>query len=114
MKTLKLLPVLAAGLLVAVLTSCSTSHPSSQVTLTGMMVCGKCKLHQVAECQNVLQVTENGTTQNYWLTQNDVSKDFHDNICKNDGEMTTVTGTVEEKNGQEQLTATTITPMAMK
>jgi hypothetical protein len=111
MKKFSLLPLLVAGLLVIVFTSCTTTHESNQVTMTGMMVCGKCKLHITPQCQNVLQVQQNGQTVNYFLAQNDVSKDFHDNICKNDGEMTTVTGTVEEKDGQEQLTATTIQPV---
>jgi hypothetical protein len=108
MKMLKLMSILAAGLLVAVFTGCSTSHPSNEVTLTGNMVCAKCKLHIASACQNVLQVSENGQTQNYFLVQNDVSKNFHSNICMNDGEAATVTGTVEEKDGQEQLTATKI------
>jgi hypothetical protein len=108
MKMLKLMPILAAALLAAILTSCTTSHPSSQVTMTGTMVCAKCKLHLTSTCQNVLQVEQGGQTVNYFLVQNDVSKDFHHNICMNDGETTTVTGTVEEKDGQEQLTATSI------
>ena len=108
MKKLTLLPILVAGLLVAVFTGCASSHPDNQVTLNGTMVCAKCKLHVATSCQNVLQVTENGTTQNYFLVQNGVSKNFHDNICMNDGEAATVTGTVEEKDGQEQLTATKI------
>ncbi len=85
---------------------------SSEVTMSGMMVCGNCKLHQTKECQNVLQVQQDGQTVNYFLAQNDVSKDFHDNICKNDGEQATVTGTVEEKDGQEVMTASKIVPAA--
>jgi hypothetical protein len=76
--------------------------------MTGTMVCAKCKLHVASSCQNVLQVQQDGNTVNYFLAQNDVSKGFHDNICMNDGEAATVTGTVEEKGGQEQLTATKI------
>ena len=109
MKKFKLWPLLVAGLLVAVFTSCSTMHKSDEVTMTGMMVCGKCKLHITPECQNVLQVTDqNGNTVNYFLAQNDVSKAFHDNICQNDGEKTIVTGTVEEKDGKEMMTASKI------
>jgi len=108
MKMLKAMPILAAGLLVAVFTGCSTSHPSNEVTMNGTMVCAKCKLHVASSCQNVLQVEQGGQTVNYFLVQNDVSKNFHDNICQNDGEAATVTGTVEEKDGQEQLTATKI------
>jgi Family of unknown function (DUF6370) len=108
MKMFKLMPIFAAALLAAILTSCSTSHPSDQVTMTGTMVCAKCKLHVATSCQNVLQVDQGGQTVNYFLVQNDVSKKFHDNICMNDGEKATVTGTVEQKDGQEQLTASNI------
>jgi hypothetical protein len=72
------------------------------------MVCAKCKLHLTSTCQNVLQVSENGQTVNYFLAQNQVSTDFHHNICMTDGEQTTVTGTVQEQNGQEVLTPTKI------
>ena len=108
----KMLLTFVAGLLAIALTSCSTTRQSNEVTLTGLMVCGKCKLHITKECQNVLQVQQGGQTVNYFLVMNDVSQDFHDNICKNDGEQTTVTGTVEEKDGQEILTPTKIVPVA--
>jgi Family of unknown function (DUF6370) len=108
----KLLLALVTGLLAVALTSCSTSRQSNEVTMTGMMVCGKCKLHTTKECQNVLQVQQDGQTVNYFLVMNDVSQDFHENICKNDGEQATVTGTVKEKDGQEVLTPTKIVPAA--
>ena len=109
MKQFKLWPVLAAGLLAAAFTGCKTASDSNEVTMTGTMVCGKCKLHELPECQNVLQVTDqSGNTVNYYLTQNKVSKDFHNNICTNDGEKTTVTGTVAEKDGKEVLTPSKI------
>ena len=53
---------------------------SKETTLTGTMVCAKCKLHEADKCQNVLQVEKDGKTVNYYLTQNKVSKDFHDPI----------------------------------
>jgi hypothetical protein len=108
----KLLLILAAGFMAVIFTSCTTPRQSNEVTMTGMMVCGKCKLHMTKECQNVLQVQQDGQTVNYFLVMNEVSTDFHDNICKNDGEKTTVTGTVEEKDGQEMLTPTKIVPVA--
>jgi Family of unknown function (DUF6370) len=109
MKQFKLWPMLAAGLLAAMLTGCKTTGDSNEVTMTGTMVCGKCKMHQTSECQNVLQVTDpRGNTVNYYLAENKVSKDFHKNICMNDGEKATVTGTVEEKDGQEVLKASKI------
>lgn len=105
MKMSKLFPFLAAGLVAVTFSSCSTTHDnSSEVTLNGEMVCAKCKLHLTSTCQNVLQVSENGQTVNYFLAQNQTSKNFHNNICMNDGEQATVTGTVQEQNGQEVLT----------
>lgn len=109
MKQLKLWPILTAGLLVMTFTSCTTTHESQEVTMTGTMVCAKCKLHEAKDCQNVLQVTDpSGNTVNYYLTENKVSKDFHSNICMNDGEKATVTGDVKEKDGKEILTASKI------
>ncbi|MGH8024527.1 MAG: DUF6370 family protein [Limisphaerales bacterium] len=108
MKKSKLFLTLAAGFLAATLGLAALADDTSQLTLTGTMVCGKCKLHVTKKCQNVLQVESNGTNVNYFLTRNQVSKDFHSNICGNDGEKATVTGTVKEKHGKEMLTATKI------
>jgi len=108
MKTSKWLLTLAAGLLAVTFTARVMAADSSEVTLSGMMVCGKCKLHETDKCQNVLQVEKDGKTVNYYLKENKVSKDFHSNICQNDGEKVTVTGTVKEKGGKETMTATKI------
>jgi hypothetical protein len=112
MKTNSLTLILAAGLLFAFGPASSfASDTSKETTLTGTMVCGKCKLHETAKCQNVLQVDQDGKTVNYFCTMNKVSKEFHPNICKNDGEKVTVTGTVKEKGGKEILTPTKIEPV---
>ena len=108
MKTLKLLLVFTATLVVGTLAFRTLADDSSEVSLTGWMVCGKCTLHITKQCQNVLQVPENGTTNNYFLVMNSVSTDFHTNICTTDGEKATVTGTVEEKDGKSVLTPTSI------
>lgn len=109
MKITKLLFALVAGTLLAVtprvLADAATSQP---VTITGNMVCGKCTLHLTKSCQNVVQVTQDGKTVNYFLVQNDLSKDNHEPICGGGTEKVTVTGTVEEKDGQEVLTPTKI------
>ena len=104
MKKLKLTLALLGGLAVA----SATTALAEDVTITGNMVCGKCTLHETDKCQNVVQVTEDGKTVNYYLTQNKVSKDFHANICQNDGEKVTVTGRVKEKDGKEMLAASKI------
>ena len=108
MKMNKWILLLAVGLLAAAFAPRALADDTNQVTLTGMMVCGKCKLHITKTCQNVLQVEHDGTNINYFLTQNQVSKDFHPNICENDGEKVAVTGTVKQKNGKEVMTATKI------
>ncbi|HUA37311.1 MAG TPA: DUF6370 family protein [Candidatus Sulfopaludibacter sp.] len=108
MKKSKWFLALAAGVLAATFTARVLAADNTAVTLTGTMVCGKCKLHITKECQDVLQVEKDGKTVNYFLTMNKVAKDFHPNICQNDGEKVTVTGTVKEKGGKEILSASTI------
>ena len=106
--------MLGAGLMATTLVSSALADDDDEnsstnvVTLTGTMVCGKCYLHETKKCQNVLQVVDDGTTNNYFLVQNKVSKDFHENICTTSGEKATVTGTVEKKHDKEMLTATKI------
>lgn len=104
----KLFLTLAVGVLAVGFTSSALAADSGTVTLSGLMVCGKCKLHITKECQDVLQVQKDGKTVNYFLTMNKVAKDFHPNICQNDGEKATVTGTVAKKGGKEIMVATTI------
>jgi hypothetical protein len=108
MRTSRLYVVLAAGLLAGIFAARILAADSNEVTLTGMMVCGKCKLHETKECMNVLQVEKDGKTVNYYLTQNKVSRDFHVNICEIDGENVTVTGTVQWHDRKEVMTATKI------
>jgi hypothetical protein len=87
-----LLPVSAAG---------------KEVTITGEGKCAKCALHESDKCQTVIQAQENGKTVTYYLTDNSVSKDFHENVCK-EPQKVTATGTVEEKDGKQMLTASKI------
>jgi hypothetical protein len=112
MKTLRLaIALLAAVALAGFVTSVraeDTAAKDKEVTITGNMVCGKCTLHETKSCQNVVQVTEDGKTVNYYLKQNDVSKKEHDAVCHGDSEKVTVTGTVKEKDGKKTMTATKI------
>ena len=64
-------------------------------------------MHETDKCQNVVQTMEDGKTVTYYLTQNKVSKDFHENVCKAPHKVT-VTGTVKEKDGKKTLTASKI------
>jgi hypothetical protein len=109
----KFISTLAAGILLAGLTTraLAADSASKEVTITGSMVCGKCTLHLTKTCQNVVQVTKDGKTVNYFLTHNDVSKGAHAAVCGGSSEKVTVTGTVKEKDGKEILTPTKIAPV---
>jgi len=98
----------ADGLLLAVSTSrlLAVDAASKEVTITGSMVCGKCTLHETKTCQNVIQVSKDGKTVNYYLTKNDVSDAMHGDVCHGDSKQVTATGTVTETDGKEVLTVT--------
>ena len=83
------------------------SAADKEVTITGEGMCAKCALHETTKCQNAIQTQEGGKTVTYYLTQNDTSKDFHDNLCKQN-EKVTATGTVTEKDGKKVLTVSKI------
>ena len=76
-------------------------------TLTGEGKCGKCALKETKECQNTVTVKEGDKSVVYYLVENDVSKEFHTNICKGTKKVKAV-GTVKEVEGKMQLTATKI------
>jgi Family of unknown function (DUF6370) len=80
---------------------------SKEVTITGEGKCGKCSLKETEKCQNVIEAKEDGKTVKYYLTQNETSKEFHDNICK-EAKKVTATGTVKEVDGKKELTVSKI------
>jgi hypothetical protein len=84
---------------------------SQKVTVTGSMVCGKCKLHVTDQCQSIIQVEKDGQTVNYYLADNETAKASHGDICSGNAEKVTATGTVEEKDGKQILTACKIEPV---
>ncbi len=97
-----------AGLaLLALATPSFAADSGKEVTITGEGKCGKCSLKETEKCQNVIETTEDGKTVKYYLTQNSVSKEFHDNICKEPKKIT-ATGKVKEVDGKKELTATNI------
>jgi len=106
MKKLKLTIALLAGLAMAGAAFTALAEDAKETTITGNMVCGKCKLHETKACQNVIQVEKDGKTVNYYLVKNDVSDAMHDDVCHGDTKKVTATGTVEEKDGKQQLTVT--------
>ena len=108
MRKLKLTIALVACLAVAGGAFTALAADSKETTITGSMVCGKCSLHETKSCQNVVQVTEDGKTVNYYLKENDVSKAAHEPICGGSSEKVAVTGTVKEKDGKKTMTPTKI------
>ena len=88
-------------------TAVRTLAADATVTITGKGVCAKCTLHETKTCQSVIQVEKDGKKVNYYLVDNDVSKKFHPNLCKESKEVT-ATGTVKEVDGKMEFTATKI------
>src|SRR5258708_7899815 len=92
-----------AGLLLFALT---TPAFAAEKTITGEGKCAKCALKETDKCQNVIQVEKGGKTTTYYLVQNDLSKDFHGNLCKGPKKVT-ATGTVKKnkETGKLEMTA---------
>ena len=86
---------------------------AKKMTITGTGKCGKCALHETDSCQNVIQTEKGGKTVTYYLAKNAVSKDFHDNICK-ESKKVKATGTVKDVDGKKEFTATKITVVEEK
>jgi len=78
-----------------------------KVTITGMGKCAKCALKETDSCQNVIQTEKGGKTTTYYLAKNDLSKEFHSNVCK-EAKKVRATGTVKEVDGKKELTVTKI------
>jgi hypothetical protein len=95
-------------LLVALATPAFAADKPKDRTLTGEAKCAKCMLKETDKCQTVIQ-TENkkGKTVNYYLADNDVSKTFHQNVCK-ETKKVTATGTVKKVDGKNEFTASKI------
>ncbi len=102
MKKMKLIIAVLTGLAVA---GIGSTVLAEDTTVTGNMVCGKCKLHETASCQNVIQAEKDGKTVNYYLAKNEASDAMHEDVCHGDSKKVTATGKVEEKDGKLTLTA---------
>ncbi len=111
MKKASLLLTAVAGLMLLALATPSFAADETKAkekTITGEAKCAKCSLKEGDKCQTVIQVeNKNGKTVNYYLAANDVSKDFHSNVCK-ETKKVKATGTVAKVDGKNELTATKI------
>lgn len=78
-----------------------------EVTIKGKGCCEKCCLKTADECTNAVTVEKDGKKITYHLVQNDVSKAFHDNICKKPADVV-VTGTCKKVGDKLEVTASKI------
>ncbi len=84
------------------------SGKRKEQTITGEAKCAKCALHEGDKCQTVIQAeNKKGKTVTYYLVDNDVSKGFHDNVCKGTKKVT-ATGTVKKVDGKNEFTVSKI------
>jgi hypothetical protein len=104
MKITTTLFALTGLLALALVTPAFAADKAKEVTITGDGKCAKCVLHEGDKCRNAIQVDENGKTVTYYLADNKLSKEFHENICK-ESKKVTATGKVKEKDGKMVLTA---------
>jgi hypothetical protein len=98
---------LAGLMLLALATPSFADEKGKEVTITGEGKCAKCILKETDKCQNAIQTTEDGKKVTYYLTDNDTSKNFHEDLCK-EAKKVTATGTVKEVDGKKELTITKI------
>ena len=104
---MKKLSLLITGVAVLGLLGLATPALAKEITITGEGKCAKCALKETDKCQNVIQVGKKHKTVTYYLVQNDISKNFHDNLCKGPKQVT-ATGTVKTVDGKKELTVTKI------
>ena len=91
-----------AGLFLALTTARGLAQEKAK-TIRGEGACAKCSLKETSTCQNAVKVKEGGKTVTYYLVHNQVSKDFHNNICTSTAKVV-ATGTVKEANGKLEMT----------
>lgn len=83
--------------------------PGQEVTVTGTLMCGKCKLKTEGfkECVNALQVKEGDKTVTYFLQDQGNSEDYHE-CGKGEKPGVTVAGLLSEKDGKKWIKPTKV------
>ena len=112
MKKNMLITTSLAGLLLLALTTPALAEDKEtkgkEVTITGEGKCAKCILKEADKCQTVIETKEEGKTVKYYLAKNDVSENFHEDVCEATKKVKAI-GTVKEVDGKKELTASKIT-----
>jgi hypothetical protein len=83
------------------------SVPALAEEIKGEATCAKCTLKTATACQMAITVTKDGKKETYLVDQNDVSKGFHSQICK-DTKQIVADGTITEKDGKKTIALTKI------
>ncbi len=78
-----------------------------EITITGQGACAKCALHQADKCQNTITTEKNGKKTVYFLADNEASKGFHGEICK-EAKKVTATGTCKKEGDKLVVTVSKI------
>jgi hypothetical protein len=99
--------LLVSSVAAVLLVTFAAASFAAEKSIEGEAKCAKCALKETKECQTVIQAKEGNKTVTYYLVDNDVSKKFHDNVCKTTAKVR-ATGDVKEVNGKMQFTATKI------
>ena len=82
-------------------------NAEAEKTVTGEGACGKCILKEAAACQIEIKVGEGDTKVTYYLTENEITKQFGKKLCT-EKQKVKATGTVKTVNGKQELTPTKI------
>jgi DNA/RNA endonuclease YhcR with UshA esterase domain len=73
-----------------------------EVTIKGDAKCAHCALNEGTKCQTIIQTEKDGKKETYYLTENDVAKKFHADVCK-ETKKVEAKGVVTKVDGKNQL-----------
>ncbi len=94
--------IIACNLLLAVLAL--PLHADTMTKFSGTAMCAKCALKQADECQMAIKIKDtDGKVETLLVENNQIAKDFHDNICKKNADVN-AEGTVTEIGGKKVVT----------
>ena len=76
-----------------------------KATIKGLGMCAKCELGETAQCQNAVKLVKDGKEWIYLFADNDLSKDFHKNVCTSTVNIVAVGDLLLKENGRPIFTA---------
>ena len=76
-----------------------------KTTIKGLGMCAKCELGETPQCQNAVKLVKDGKEWIYLFADNDLSKDFHKNICTSTANIIAVGDLLLREKGRPIFTA---------